>query len=152
MAKNLTADEIVRMWAERGAASAAAVKAGVQAVNEAPGEKAAAQADLWVQNVAKAKEKFIQNSRAVSLQEWKTAMLNKGITNMQNGYNDRQNQAKFLAFMREFLPHVRAGAEMVRRMPKGNLQQAIARAEAMIRHNATFRKGVNVAPMPRPVG
>lgn len=152
MAKNMTPDQIVRMWAERGAASAEAVKAGVNSVQESPGAKAAAQADLWVQRVAAAKQRFIDKSQAVTLNDWKQAMLGKGITNMQNGYNDAQNQRKFLAFMRVFLPYVREGAARVRAMPKGNLQQAIARAEAMIRHNAAFRNQVNVAPMPRPVG
>jgi hypothetical protein len=152
VAKNLSPDDIVRLWAERGAASARAVQAGVNAVTESPGQKAAAQADQWVQKVAQAKQKFIDRVSSVSLADWKASMLGKGLTNMQNGYNDAQNQRKFLNFMRFFLPYVREGAARVRAMPRGNLQMAIARAEAMIRHNAAFPASTRIAPMPRPVG
>ena len=152
MAKNMTPDQIVRMWAERGAASSEAVKAGVNAVKESPGAMAAAQADLWVTRVQNAKQKFIEKTSAVSLNDWKQSMLGKGLTNMHNGYNDALNQRKFLNFMRFFLPYVREGAARVRAMPRGNLQMAIARAEAMIRHNAAFPASTRIAPMPRPVG
>ena len=152
MAKNMTPDQIVRMWAERGAASSEAVKAGVNAVKESTGAMAAAQADLWVTRVQNAKQKFIEKTSAVSLNDWKQSMLGKGLTNMQNGYNDALNQRKFLNFMRFFLPYVREGAARVRAMPRGNLQMAIARAEAMIRHNAAFPASTRIAPMPRPVG
>lgn len=149
MAKAITPEAVIKLWADRGAASAETVRAGVNAVTENPAQKAAAQADKWVQNVARAKEKFINSLNRVTLQQWKQAMLNKGMANMQNGYNDLGNQQKFLAFMRAFLPYVRSGAAVVRSMPKGTLQDGINRAVAMIRHNAGFREQ---APMPRAAG
>lgn len=142
MAKSITADEVVRKWQERGANSAATVRAGVQAVTESPMEKAAARKDAYLAGVqrAVASGKYEARLRAVSLQSWKDAMLGKGIQNMQTGYADAGNSRKFLAFMREFLPYVRQGAATVRAMPKGTLQQSIDRAAAMIRHNAAFRR------------
>lgn len=140
MAKNLTAEQIVKIWAERGANSADAVRAGVNAVTENPAAKAAAAVDLWAANVAKAKDKFRQSLEKVTLQDWKQAMLGKGLQNMQNGYNDKQNQNKFAAFMREFLPHVRAGAAQVKLMRKGTLQDGIDRAVFQIKHNAAFKQ------------
>ena len=151
MAKAITADAVVKLWAERGAASGNTVRAGVAAVTENPAEKAARAVDLWAQNVAKAKQKFVDALSRVSLQDWKNSMGGKGVTNMETGYNDPGNQRKFLNFMRSFLPYVRSGAAQVRAMPKGNLELSIARAVAMIRHNAAFRE-TQVAPMPRPGG
>lgn len=152
MAKNLNADEVARLWAERGANSAASVRAGVNAVQESPMAKAAQRVDAWVQGVQRSRDKFVNKLNAVTLTEWKQAMLGKGLQNMANGYNDAQNQRKFLNFMRAWLPYVREGAARVRAMPKGTLQQAIDRAAEMIRHNARFQGGGGVAPPPRPVG
>lgn len=151
MAKSITADAVVRLWADRGAASADTVKAGVAAVVDNPAQKAAAAVDLWAQRVAQSKQKFVDALNRVGLQDWKNAMSGKGVNNMVAGYNDAFNQRKFLTFMRSFLPYVRDGAKQVKGMPKGTLQQGIDRAVAMIKWNAQFRQ-IQQAPMPRPVG
>jgi hypothetical protein len=155
MAKAISADAVVRLWAERGAASGETVKAGVNAVTENPAAKAANAVDTWAANVAKAKQKFVDSLQKVTLQSWKASMTGKGVQNMAAGYADAATQAKFLAFMRAWLPYVRDGAAQVRAMPKGNLEQGIARAVAMIRHNAAFRRpagGVPIMQLPRPLG
>lgn len=155
MAKAITAEQVTRLWAERGAAAAETVKAGVNSVQENPATKAAARADYWLQRVQQSKQKFIDSLNRVTLQQWKMSMMGKGLQNMQNAYNDPNTQNKFLTFMREWLPYVRSGAQAVKTMPRGTLQQSIDRAAAMIRHNAAFRKGgggLPLAPMPRPAG
>lgn len=140
MAKAITAEEVMRKWAANGAASENTVKAGVNAVAESPTAKAAARVDAWVAGVQRSKDKFVASLNAVTLQQWKAAMLGKGLRNMAAGYEDQMNRQKFLTFMREFLPYVREGAARVRNMPKNNLQQSIDRAAEMIRHNAKFRQ------------
>lgn len=150
--KNTTAEQVMQKWAAAGAASATAVKAGVNAVQESPTAKAARQVDVWAANVAKAKDKFVSSLNRVSLQDWKNAMLGKGIANMEAGYADRFNQTKFLSFMRVFLPYVREGAMRVRSMPKGTRQQSIDRMVEMMDHNRKFPQTVGIAPPPRPVG
>src|ERR1041384_2217988 len=95
MAKSITADQVMQKWAAHGAASENTVRAGVQAVQESPTAKAAARVDAWIAGVQRSRDKFVQNLQAVSLQDWKNAMLGKGINNMTAGYNDRQNQQKF---------------------------------------------------------
>lgn len=152
MAKALTADQVVRLWAERGQAAAETVRAGVGAVTVNPAQIAAERVEKWAANVAKAKGKFVEALGRVTLSDWKRAMLGKGITNMQTGYADPNSVAKFQAFMRSWLPWVRAGAAEVRAMPKENLEQAIARCVKQIRHNAAWAAAVQVAPLPRPVG
>lgn len=140
MAKAITAEEVMRKWAAGGAASENTVKAGVQAVTESPTAKAAARVDAWVAGVQRSKDKFVASLNAVTLAQWKAAMLGKGLRNMAAGYEDQGNRQKYLAFMREFLPYVREGAARIKNMPKGTLQQSIDRAAEMIRHNARFRR------------
>lgn len=148
MAKAITAQQVMAKWAAAGANSENTVRAGVQAVNESPTAKAAARVDAWVAGVQRSRDKFVNNLQAVSLQDWKNAMLGKGLQNMVNGYNDRFNQQKFLNFMNQFLPYVREGAQRVRMMPKNNLQDSINRAAEMIRHNARFRANAAVGNLP----
>lgn len=150
MAKALNAEQVVRLWAERGQGATETVRAGVQAVTESPMAKAAAQVELWAQRVQQSKQKFVDKLNAVPLQAWKNAMLGKGLTNMSNGYVDPTNVNKFATFMRAWLPYVRQGAANVRQMPKGTLQQGIDRAVAQIRHNAAFRAGGGGVPQMQP--
>lgn len=140
MAKALTAEQVVRLWAERGAGSAETVRAGVNAVTENPAQKAAAAADLWLQKLQQSKQKYIDGLNRVTLQQWKSAMLGKGLTNMQSGYTDPTTVNKFAAFMRAWLPYAREGARQAKAMPKGTLQQGIDRAVFIIKYNAAFRQ------------
>lgn len=151
MPSNLTSQQIVQKWADRGAASGETVKAGVNAVTTAPGQLAAQQKALWLQRVTAAADKWANNVAAVSLNEWKTAMLNKGIPNMQNGYAN--GRAKFQRFMNAFLPYARQVSADIKAMPKGTIQQSKDRSNRAIDmfHNWKLQGG-GIAPAPRPVG
>jgi hypothetical protein len=74
---------------------------------------------------------------AVPLGEWQASMINKGIQRISLGAESAK--PKVAKFMAAFLPHVEAGAAIVRAMPKGGVENGVARAAAMIRHNATFK-------------
>jgi hypothetical protein len=86
-----------------------------------------ANADKWATNVGR-----------VSLDEWRTATLNKGIPRVASGA--QQAIPKMQSFMAEFLPHVERVAQQVRSMPKGGIENSIARATAQIRGNAAFKR------------
>ncbi|NMC33945.1 MAG: hypothetical protein GYA36_15995 [Veillonellaceae bacterium] len=60
------------------------IQDGVNAVTEAPGQKAAAVADLWVQNTTNAKNKWATNVASVTLSDWKNSMIKKGIPALTN--------------------------------------------------------------------
>lgn len=151
MASNLSVAQIVNKWSERGQGSVEALKAGVNAVTEAPGAKAAAQKQVWLQRIQQSADKWAANTGAVTLAEWKQSMLGKGVTNMQNGYAN--GKAKFQRFMAAFLPFAREVGAEVRAMPRGTLQQSIDRARRVIeRFHAWGQQGGGIAPMPRMVG
>lgn len=150
MPRNLTVAQVVQRWADRGSQSGDAVRAGVNGVQESPMEKAANAQDRWVQGCQRAAQsgKFAANLRAVSLTDWKNAMIQKGIPNMQNGYAN--GRRKFERFMNEFLPYARQVSAEIRAMPRGTLQQSIDRSRRTIELMAEFRNR-RQAPPPRPV-
>ena len=73
------------------------IQDGVNAVTEAPGAKAAAQKDVWVQNTIAAKEKWATNVSSVSLSDWKMAMIKKGIPALTNAVAVAESKVKVAA-------------------------------------------------------
>lgn len=130
--------DVAAKWAQNLAGSTQNISAGVARVTEAPGVSAARQRALWLQRTQAAQEKWARNVARVGLADWQQAMNEKGIARIASGA--QAAVPKMQDFMAEFLPHVEAGARQVRAMPKGGVEEGIARAAAMIRHNANFKR------------
>lgn len=135
MAK-VTPDQAAAKWAQRSAAATDDVKNGVMNVTVAPGKSAALAKDLWLQKISASADKWARRVSAVSLQDWQDAMINKGINRIASG--TQAAIPKMTAFMTDFLPFVDQGVQAIKNMPKGNVEAGVARAAAMIRHNATY--------------
>lgn len=136
----VTPEQAATKWSTRLQASTGDITTGVRNVTEAPGIAAARQKQLWVTRVTQSADKWARRVSAVSLQEWQTAMIDKGINRISGGATAAI--PKVTAFMQDFLPYVDQGVQQIRSMPKGNVDMGIARAAAMIRHNAGYvRKG-----------
>lgn len=133
--------QVVDSWAAGMNQASQKITAGVNAVTEAPGQKAAAAADLWAQRVndPAVKAKFQRRSQAVSLGDWKQAMLSKGVNRV--GAGATAAKPKFAKFMAQFLPFVQNAAAQVRTMQKGDINASIARMEAMVRATSQFQYG-----------
>lgn len=112
------------------------MKQGAMNVQVAPGQKAAASADKWLQRVQQSKAKYANNVGRVSLQEWQDAYINVGIPRVSQGAQAKK--AKYTAAMADFLPYLAQGVAKIDAMPKVTLQDSIARATAMIQHNANY--------------
>jgi len=112
---------------------------GVNAVNQSPGQAAAAKADTWQIRVssADAKAKFIRKTSALSLGDWKNAMLQKGISRVSSGA--QAAQSKMLKHLSAFIPFVQNIAANVRNMPNATLEDRIARMTAQVRATAQFQ-------------
>lgn len=130
-------------WVQNLSASADRMTAGANAVTKAPGQAAAAAADKWLQRVTQSKEKFKANVGAVSLQSWQQSYINIGVPRVAQGAQAKQ--AKMQAFMEQFLPYLARGLAQIDAMPSTTIEDGIARASAMIRYNAKFKKGVTNA-------
>lgn len=125
-------------WVQGLSAATDRMIAGAQAVQTAPGIKAAAAADKWLQRVTAAKPKFIANVKAVSLQDWQSSFVNIGVPRVAQGAQAKQ--AKMQNFMTQWLPYLESGLQTIDKMPSTTLEDGIARATAMIRYNAKFQR------------
>lgn len=130
----LTPAQIADKWASNLSNATSSITAGVNGVTEAPGAKAAAAADYWLARTQAAKQKFITKSGAVTLQQWKDAMLNIGVPRVASGAS--ANKPKMAAFMQTFLPFVKQGVAQL--PPRGDLSMNIQRAVAMMQYTATY--------------
>lgn len=133
------AQQVATNWANGMANSSEKLKAGINNVTVAPTEKAAMAVDRQVVGVQRAANsgKTATNLRKVSLQDWKDAALNKGVGRVAAGAQNAK--PKMAAFMTKFLPYLQQGVDKLANMPRGDLEQNIARATTMMRHNAEFQ-------------
>jgi hypothetical protein len=126
----LTAAQISTKWLTNFQNAATAMTQGVQAVTQAPGAKAAAQAALWLQRLQASQAKWAARVGAVTLAEWQTAMINLGIPRAQQGAQEKQNN--YTTFITAYMAFLTNQVATIKAMPKGTLAQGIARSNAMI--------------------
>lgn len=128
---------IAQDWANRLASSTDKIKAGVQSVTVAPGQAAARQKQVYLQNVQAAADKWARNVASVSLSDWQNAMVNKGVQRVATGAQAAQD--KFANFMGKLIPYIQSGQ---RQLPqRGNLDQNIARMTQWVRYMSNFSRG-----------
>lgn len=135
----VTPEQAAQKWSTRLGGATAEITQGVNAVTVAPGAKAAAQKQAWLARVQASADKWARNVSRVSLDEWKSKMINVGIPRIAQGAT--ANQDKMARFMNEFLPFLDRGVATVKAMPKVTVEDGIQRAVAMIRYNAGFKRG-----------
>jgi len=127
---------VAEKWANNlsGAANSGAVAAGIAAVTTAPGQAAARQKSVWLQNVTSAQDRWAANTAAVSLQSWQQDATTKGVPRIATGATAAQ--PKFQQFMSKLLPFLNTQVQNL--PPRGNFQQNLSRATAMATalHNA----------------
>ncbi len=133
-----TSADATAKWLANISNSSARMQAGAMRVQTAPGQAAAAAADKWLAKVTAAKAKFAARVGSVSLQEWQQAYINVGIPRVAQGAQAKQ--AKFTAFLDQFLPYLASGLQQIDKMPSTTVEDGVARASAMIRWNAKFKR------------
>lgn len=134
-----TPQQAAQNWANNLSAATTRIKAGVQAVTVSPTSKAAQAVDRQVAGVIAAAQsgKTANALNNVSLSDWQNAMINKGISRIASGA--QAAQGKVQNFLTQFIPYVQAGVAQLQTMPRGDLEQNIARATFMMRYNANFK-------------
>lgn len=134
---SLTPDQIAADWAQKLGAATTKITAGVNAVSVAPGQAAARQKALYVQNVQARADKWAARTAAVSLQDWQQAMTTKGVQRIGSGATAAQ--PKFATFMGKLLPYQQ---NLKGSLPaRGNLDQNIARMTQFVRGMSQFSNG-----------
>lgn len=134
-----TPSQVAQNWQRGMSNSSEKLKQGIQNVTQSPTAKAAQRIDAMVAGVqrAAASGKTAAALNAVSTEDWKKAMLEKGVPRVAAGA--AAATPKFQAFMVKFLPWLQNGLSQLESMPRGDLEQNINRANSMMRHNAQFK-------------
>ena len=135
--KNISAAQAAKNWQNGMANSSAKMTAGINAVTEAPSTAAIAAIPRMVAGIqqAAASGKIQAGLARVSLQMWQQAMIQKGVTRVAAGATAAQ--PKVQAFMTAFLPFLQQGVASL--PPRGDTQQNIQRAVAMMNYNHGFK-------------
>lgn len=115
-------------WVNGISAKTAKATASVQAVTVAPGQAAARQKAVWAQNTMAATDKWAANVGRVTLNDWQTAMTEKGIPRMATGASAAQS--KMVLVFSQLLPYIASAKQSL--PPRGTFEQNKARATAMM--------------------
>jgi hypothetical protein len=132
--------EFADKWKRRISAATQDVRTGVERVTVAPTEKAAVKKDKMLSRLTDAMTngKWEAGLRRVSLQDWKDAMLNKGLGRIAQGAEAATTKVE--AFAGELLPHIDAGRRQLEGMPDITIEDSINRVGTFLRHMHTFRR------------
>ncbi len=140
MPVKLTPAEFREKHARRLKAAVEDIRLGVERVDVAPGEKAAAKVDKWHQAISSqdTKDKWRRRVAAVSLQDWKEKMINKGVGRIAAGIDAAGPKVE--EFAEKLIAHQNAGLGAIDKMPDLTLEDSISRATAWIRHMSQFKR------------
>lgn len=139
----VTPAQATAKWLSRIQAATQEITQGVERVQTAPGQLAAAKYNKWITGVQEAAQKWRRNVSRVSLQEWQDAMKNVGIPRIAQGAQQKQHKVE--AFQAEFFPFLEGKMRIINAMPDNTLEDRIAKATAMMRANAEFKRGGGMA-------
>ncbi len=136
MPVKVNADQLTEKWQRRLKGAIEDMRAGVQRVTEAPGAAAAAKADKWQAAISESrtKEKWRRRVGAVSLEEWKAAMTEKGLARIASGVDGAG--VKMRRFAAQLIDHQNTGLTELDRMPDLTLEDSINRMSFWARHMA----------------
>lgn len=136
----LTPAEYAEKQSRRLKASTEDIRRGIESVTQSPTQKAAAKADKMKQNIVASIDsgKWQAGLNRVSLDQWKTNAIEKGINRIAPGIDAARSKVE--AFAGEFLPYLDKVSEKVNKMPDTTLEDSIARMNTQIREVAKFKR------------
>jgi len=138
MAK-LSAEQYTEKQARNLKNSLPDIRAGIERVSTAPGVAAAAAQTRMKDNLNRAIDdgRWAAKVRGVSLEEWKSAALNKGVDRIAAGID--QAHDKQVQMAGRLLAAVDSSAAKSNAMPKGTIQDSIARMTAFVEDMHKFK-------------
>ena len=121
-------------------ASIEQIKASINKVTENPCALAAAQEDKMLAKITESitSGKWARSLRRVSLTDWKTAFITKGVSRIGTGAEAAK--PKLIKFYTEFFPYLETVQAETKVMPNLNIDDAIAIAAHNIRRISEFKR------------
>ncbi len=128
----VNAQEWLKKWGTNLNAASQYIRDGVGRVTVAPGIAAAAAADRMLAGIQEAVSSGMWAKRvsAVSLAEWQSSMINKGLPHISQGVSQAQKTKG--AEIQALLSAIDSVQAEVQAMPKGGLSNNVARAVAFM--------------------
>lgn len=129
----VTPEEFATRWGQGLKQSVERIRSGVERVTVSPGKSAAAHADKWHAAISAqaTKEKWARRIGAMSLTDWQSAMIDKGVGRIATGVDAAQGKmaeygAKLIAHQNVLLGELDGMADVT-------LEDSIIRATHWIR-------------------
>mgnify|MGYP003142662288 FL=1 len=115
------------------------IRAGIERVSTAPGVAAAAAQTRMKDNLNRSIDdgRWAAKVRGVTLEEWKNAALNKGVDRIAAGID--QAHDKQVQMAGRLLAAVDSSAAKANAMPKGTIQDSIARMTTFVEDMHKFK-------------
>ena len=136
-------DRWVKKYEDRATVATEDYKYGIENPSRSPIEGAIAQRKSLEAKMRDPKtwDKWENALKFVGDEGWKKGCTEKGADRYPTGI--RAGLSKYSDFASKFADHLEAGVSKVKAMPKITIDDSVKRAEAMIRHNAsfTYKKG-----------
>jgi hypothetical protein len=136
MPVKVSAEQLTEKWQRRLKGAIEDMRAGVARVTVAPGASAAEKADKWQAAISESrtKEKWRRRVGAVTLEEWKAAMTEKGLARIASGVDGAG--PKMRRFAAQLIEHQNSGLTQIEKMPDLTLEDSINRMAFWARHMA----------------
>lgn len=131
--------EFADKWRRRLGGATEDVRRGINRVTVAPGQQAAQAADAMLTNLTEAVSsgRWANRVSSVSLQDWKTSALDKGIARIATGA--QAAESKMAQVAQTLLPAVDAAANAARAIPKVTIEDSIQRAATFMREMRNYK-------------
>ena len=136
----LTPVEFREKHARRLKAAIPDMRIGIEKVTDSPTAKAAAKADkMKARLIAKIDDgTWASRLRAVTLEEWKGKMIDKGLSRVAGGIDGAAHKVE--DFAGQVLPYIDKLQAEVKSMPDLTIEDSINRMTSFVRGMAKFRK------------
>lgn len=134
-----TPQQVAAKWQRGMSGAGESIRAGVNAVTTNPAERAIQQKQAFMDGVIRAVQsgKWERGLRRTNLEDWKRAMLEKGLNRIGTGATAAQSKVE--AFQQRWLAHMDSLASKLSSMPRGTPEQNIERMLTAVRHNMDFK-------------
>lgn len=136
-----TPTEYAEKWRRRLGGATEDVRRGINRVQQAPGQQAAAAQTTMLANLTESvtSGRWAQKVSGVSLQDWKSAAVDKGIPRIASGAQAAEGRMAQVA--QTLLPAVDAAAAAARQIPKTSIEASVERAATFMRAMRQYKLG-----------
>lgn len=138
MPVRVSAEQAAERWARGVQQGGQKMQEGIERVTQAPGQKAAAKAQKWLQATVDAAPKWQRNVARVGLEEWKESMRTLGVSRAAAGAAAKEG--KMANALQPVFSYMNGVLARVDAMPDTTLEDRIAKSAAYQREMARYNR------------